>query len=761
MQHTPRLNRPSLLSMQHNYESQDGDGEPNGGIAQQAEFEGQQLQSLPVMRRVHSYSGAGAGVIGGRAITAERGSWDEGGRGNGFAFAPPVTVDGMDRQTVSALERSFRAGGVSTETTLPPRSISMHATPSFGSRPAESSGSASATGLLVGPNIPLALRRASSDQNPGAVDSGREEEAGHGKRKDRGFTGAAVQTGFSTGWTTPAVSTGKQPSTPPKGSATISSAAISTMSFNPGSPSNNPQGGSVVMSTTPVRSSAGLGLRARANSGTRLRSASGVFTQNQTRHPPLPPSLRATLAADKDLPSSEIRSEALLQRVIFSNPDSLPMTPKPSRRHQQQQQQQQYGQFGAAMGGTGTPGGALFGGNMNMFSGNGYAGRTAARPPRFLDSAASTIDSDDEDEMEDSSDEEAQFAVDDIMDVGGASIGNGTGPTSRSGSGSGSASGSLSLGLAGARASSNAGTEGGMEVDVPMASGSGAGQGKLSNRTSMTSLRGFAGIDTEDSGGSSQHKNMTTWRESPSSTSNRAQKRKAGHDDSRYEPYGKRHRGDGPLSPLQWTSALPGTSVPPIPISPSNQYTAHHPHFPPSLVAGGPSGSASSAGTGTGSEGAVMQMDVGSGLALNKYGYPSVAVATARSRAGSPVANTYAAMRTAVSPVASSPLSTMSGMGIGGASGAHPPAAYRPPSSSSAAGAGGTTIGMNGMGGLGMLLLSKRHATNPGGTGMGLVSMGDDSGEMEVAEGIHGMDVTEHGAESQTRDDEDDKMMFD
>jgi len=153
-------------------------------------------------------------------------------------------------------------------------------------------------------------------------------------------------------------------------------------------------------------------------------------------------------------------------------------------------------------------------------------------------------------------------------------------------------------------------------------------------------------------------------------------------------------------------------------------------------------------------------MDTGSGLALNKYGYPSVAVAAARSRAGSPVANTYAAMRTAVSPVASSPLSMMSGMGIGGLSGAPPPAAYRPPSSS-AAGAGGTTIGMNGMGGLGMLLLSKRHATNPGGTGMGLVSMGSDAGEMEVAEGINGMDVTEHDAPSQTREDEDDKMMFD
>ncbi|KAJ9092075.1 hypothetical protein QFC19_008849 [Naganishia cerealis] len=165
---------------------------------------------------------------------------------------------------------------------------------------------------------------------------------------------------------------------------------------------------------------------------------------------------------------------------------------------------------------------------------------------------------------------------------------------------------------------------------------------------------------------------------------------------------------------------------------------------------------ASSSATGN-AEGAIMQMESGSGPAMNKYGYP-----LARSRAGSPVANTYAAMRTAVSPVASSPLSMMSGMGIG-ANNVHSQAAYRP---HSATAAGGTTIGMGGMGGLGMLLLSKRHATNPGGTGMGLVSMGDDSGEMEVAEGINGMDVTEHaGAERNTsggtRDDEDDKMMFD
>ena len=59
-----------------------------------------------------------------------------------------------------------------------------------------------------------------------------------------------------------------------------------------------------------------------------------------------------------------------------------------------------------------------------------------------------------------------------------------------------------------------------------------------------------------------------------------------------------------------------------------------------------------------------------------------------------------------------------------------------------------------------MLLLSKRNATTPGSTGMGLVSMGDDSGEMAVAEGINGMDVTEHEGRD-VAEDEDDKMMFD
>jgi hypothetical protein len=46
----------------------------------------------------------------------------------------------------------------------------------------------------------------------------------------------------------------------------------------------------------------------------------------------LPANLRKTLAAEANLPMQEIRSEALLQRLILSNSESLPMTPRPSRR---------------------------------------------------------------------------------------------------------------------------------------------------------------------------------------------------------------------------------------------------------------------------------------------------------------------------------------------------------------------------------------------------------------------------------------------
>jgi len=46
----------------------------------------------------------------------------------------------------------------------------------------------------------------------------------------------------------------------------------------------------------------------------------------------LPANLRKTLAAEANLPMQEIRSEALLQRLILSNTESLPMTPRPSRR---------------------------------------------------------------------------------------------------------------------------------------------------------------------------------------------------------------------------------------------------------------------------------------------------------------------------------------------------------------------------------------------------------------------------------------------
>lgn len=106
------------------------------------------------------------------------------------------------------------------------------------------------------------------------------------------------------------------------------------------------------------------------------------------------------------------------------------------------------------------------------------------------------MDSDDEDDMQDSSDEDAQFAVDDIMDSGHAPTRY---PGSRSGSGSGSASGSVSLGTA----IPGIAAEGGMDVDVPMPSGgtTALGSGKLSNRTSMGSLRGFVTGGTPDETG--------------------------------------------------------------------------------------------------------------------------------------------------------------------------------------------------------------------------------------------------------------------
>ncbi|KAI5453808.1 hypothetical protein NCC49_005619 [Naganishia albida] len=707
--------------MQHNYESQDGDHrnqEMQDATANSATAAS--TLSVPAIRRVHSYSGASSG---------------EGTNEGSVNRDHEMTA----RRTMSALEPTFNFAS----STSVGRSVSMHAITSSAANPATATPFESG---LVGPSIPLALRRASSDHQhiPGEI----RDAATSGMQGKSGFhMGLDSPASFTSGWPSSSslrmTSTAKTPTTPPKATT-----------FNPGSPSNASTG--VGMMTTPVRSS--IGLRARANSGTRMRGPGGTFgtpstgvpssdtrkrsgsgsgnaasagpwharANSQSRQLPLPPSLRATLAADKDLPSSEIRSEGLLQRVIFSNPESLPMTPRPSRRNLN------HIQF------PGNGSSALFGNGGTGNAGNGYVSRTTSRPPRFLDSTASMMDSDDEDDMQDSSDEDAQFAVDDIMDSGHAPTRY---PGSRSGSGSGSASGSVSLGTA----IPGIAAEGGMDVDVPMPSGgtTALGSGKLSNRTSMGSLRGFVTGGTPDETGI--NKNMTAWRESPSSTSNRAQKRKAGHDDSRYEPYGKRHRtsgGDGPLSPLHYTGGLPGI-VPPVPTSPIHQYaTHHHPHS---------AGNSASSTSGLGEPG--MQIDSSSLAAMNKYGFSSAVAA--RSRAGSPVANTYAAMRTAVSPVASSPLSMMSGMGLS-ANMQQPQAAYRPPSSSS----GGTTIGMGGMGGIGMLLLSKRNATNPGSTGMGLVSMGDDSGEMAVAEGINGMDVTEHETQEVT-EEEDDKMMFD
>jgi hypothetical protein len=66
--------------------------------------------------------------------------------------------------------------------------------------------------------------------------------------------------------------------------------------------------------------------------GTGFSSARRRSNMMDTAQPRLlPPNLRKTLAAEANLPMQEIRSEALLQRLILSNSDSLPMTPRPSR----------------------------------------------------------------------------------------------------------------------------------------------------------------------------------------------------------------------------------------------------------------------------------------------------------------------------------------------------------------------------------------------------------------------------------------------
>lgn len=137
-----------------------------------------------------------------------------------------------------------------------------------------------------------------------------------------------------------------------------------------------------------------------------------------------------------------------------------------------------------------------------------------------------------------------------------------------------------------------------------------------------------------------------------------------------------------------------------------------------------------------------------------------------RSRQGSPAApNSNAAaqmqmqaMRT-VSPVTSSPLSNMMNNGMVmsssanvGLNGVGQLPMPMPMQMQMSGGYGyRPTIGM-GMGGLGMLLINKRNAN---GQAVGTGLMGND-GELAVAEGIGGMDVT-----SADNDEDEDKMVFD
>ncbi len=70
---------------------------------------------------------------------------------------------------------------------------------------------------------------------------------------------------------------------------------------------------------------------------------------------------------------------------------------------------------------------------------------------------------------------------------------------------------------------------------------------------------------------------------------------------------------------------------------------------------------------------------------------------------------------------------------------------------------------MVGMGGLGMLLLSKRNA-NAMSTGMGLIKTGGEGdNESAVAERMGGMDFAGGGKEArrEEEDEDGDKMMFD
>lgn len=455
----------------------------------------------------------------------------------------------------------------------------------------------------------------------------------------------------------------------------------------------------------------------------------------------LPPSLRATLAAEKDIPGQEIRSEALLQKLILSNPTTQPMTPRPSRRVIEAYHNHQRGQ-----------------GFASGFS-LGPGPRTTSGRFRMSFSQSNNSDSDPSVDG-DSSDEDGPFMADDFTVNANLTPGSHHNkltpvqmlpPTSTSTS---TPSWELS----------------GMELDYPSPGIKDVAAFNFARRipsgkSSMGSLQGNSltpqdregdihtnavsgqSVGAATSAGAEGEptipNTMMGWRESPSA-SGRSGKRKATFpEDTRYEPYVKRHRSGGSdtissvgsvgasmmlaMSPSQRSSVLPAYST----SSSSSSY--------------GMCGNGNGYSNGNGSSNIIgnnataaipMPMPMPSSPAMSvsdiDMSGPSTRYPHPRSRGGSPAAMTAAqmAVRTAVSPVASSPLSN---------------GTFRP------------TLGMGG--GFGMLLLNKRNQ-NSVSTGTGLMLGSTESeGEMAVAEGIGEMDVT--SADTGEDDDIDDKMMFD
>lgn len=196
--------------------------------------------AVPAIRRVHSYSGTSSGA------STENGNESPVGRGG--------EANVVARRTLSALEPTFNFAS----SAVGQRSASMHAISGVANA---ATSSTTFEASLVGPSIPLALRRASSDylHTPGERDAGTS-----GIQEKGGFRmGVDSPSAFTTGWPASSslrMTTGKTPTTPPKAT------------FNPGSPQSSAGLG---MMTTPVRTS--VGARARANSGTRVRGPGGTF----------------------------------------------------------------------------------------------------------------------------------------------------------------------------------------------------------------------------------------------------------------------------------------------------------------------------------------------------------------------------------------------------------------------------------------------------------------------------------------------------